>query len=120
MSSYQSGKLRHRITFQSASTTPDTVGGQTQEWTDLATVWGLVEILSGRELLAALAVQSEDTGTITLRYQTRFADPKYMAALRAVWVKDGITRIFNITGSHDDDEMRRYLILNVNEALNNG
>ena len=43
-----------------------------------------------------------------------------MAARRAVFMKDGVTRIFDIRGSHDNEENRRYLVLDAEEGMSNG
>ena len=114
------GDLRLRLKLQSRSTPVDSVGGVSIVWSDVATVWANITELSARELMAAQAVQSEVTHQITIRYQKAFADPKAVAEMRALLVKDGITRLFNIRGSHDNDERRRFLILDAMEGLNDG
>ncbi|MGL4480452.1 MAG: phage head closure protein [Aeromonas veronii] len=63
------GKYRHRITLQSKSVMRDAMGGETIAWTDEATVWALVEALSGRALMAAQQAQSEVTARILLRHR---------------------------------------------------
>ena len=120
MSSYQSGQLRHQLTFQVRSTTQDAAGGESTTWTDAVTTWGDVASLTGREMMAAQAVNIELSHTITIRYKPQFADPKVVAAMRVLWVKDGITRLFNIQSASDDDERRKYMILMVYEGLNDG
>jgi SPP1 family predicted phage head-tail adaptor len=114
------GALNRRITLQSHSITQDTYGEPLNTWTNVATVWAAVEPLSGRELLAAQAVQSSVTHQITIRYQVQFADPKVMAAMRATMTKDGVTRIFNISDSRDLEEHRNMLVLGATEGLNDG
>lgn len=115
-----SARLHRRITLQQRSSALDGVGNQDTTWTDVAPVWADVQPLNGRELVAAQAVNSSVTHQILIRYQTQFADPKVMAAMRAVMTKDGITRIFNIHASRDEDERRRYLILDAEEGMNDG
>lgn len=66
----RAGLLRHRVTIQAPTPTDEPkFGGQTQAWVDVATVWAEIDPLSGRELFAAQAVQSESTVKITIRYR---------------------------------------------------
>lgn len=116
----RSGDLNRRIILQQRSTAQDTFGQQSTTWTDFATVWAKVEPLSGREQMAAQAMQSSVTHQITIRYQTQFADPKVMAAMRATLTKDGVTRIFNILDARDEEERRHSLIMDAEEGLNDG
>lgn len=120
MPNLRAGALTRRITLQQRATTQDTFGGQSITWTDVATVWAAVEPLTGRELLSAQAVQSTVSHQITIRYQAQFADPKQMAQMRAVMIKDGVTRLFNIHGSRDEGEKRQSIVLDAEEGLNDG
>ena len=66
----QPGKLRNRLTIQLRTTiTPDSFGADTAAWTDLVTVWGSVEPLSGDEAIAARQVMSDVTHRIRLRFR---------------------------------------------------
>lgn len=112
----RSGELRHRITLQSRSTAKDSFGGQVDIWTDVLPVWACIKPLSGRELMAAQAVQSETTHSIEIRYNPLFGDPETVTSLRALYG----TRIFNITGSINEDERNRMLTLSAKEGLNHG
>ena len=114
------GALNRRITLQQRGTAQDTAGEPSAIWTAVATVWANVEPLNARELMAAEAVQSSVSHTITIRYQAQFADPKVMARFRATMIKDGVTRVFNIHGSRDESEAKRFLILSAEEGLNLG
>lgn len=67
----KAGKLRHRLAIEySAAGSPQrTRTGQPDTvWTTLDTVWGSVEMLSGRRLEAAQASWPEATGEATIRY----------------------------------------------------
>lgn len=64
------GQLDTFITLQAKSVARDAVGEAVPEWYDVATVWAKVKDLSGRELIAARAVQSESARRITLRWRT--------------------------------------------------
>lgn len=65
----KAGDLRHRITIQENRPVKDAEGIVQDSWVDLATVWAALKPLSGRELLAAQALQSETTGTLEIRYR---------------------------------------------------
>jgi SPP1 family predicted phage head-tail adaptor len=112
----RAGTLRKRILIQTQSGTIDTVGGQELVWSDVATVWGSIETLSGRELAIAQAINAELTHKITVRYRPELADPKVVASLRAVYQG----RIFNIQYSDNVDERNREVSLIAAEGLNNG
>lgn len=112
----RAGDLRRQIALQTRATVQDTFGGQSQVWTTAYTVWAQISPLSGRELLAAQAVRSEVTHTITIRWRSELADPMALAAMRAVY--NG--RIFNIHGARNLDERERTYELDASEGLNNG
>lgn len=63
------GRLRHRITIEQLTQTPDGAGGYTEAWTTFATVWSSVDPIGGKEYFAAKQVQSEATHKIRLRYR---------------------------------------------------
>jgi len=44
------GTLRKRLLLQSRSTAQDSSGGQSVTWTDVATVWGEIQPLTGHKL----------------------------------------------------------------------
>lgn len=112
----RAGELRRRVTFQTRSTAQDSVGGQLTTWTDVATVWAGIEPLGVGERLAAAAEHVDASHTITVRYQALFADPRAVAAMRAVYKG----RIFNIVGSMNEEERNRNVVLQVREGLNEG
>lgn len=63
----RAGLLRHRLQIQSLGGSPDSFGQTQPEWTTVATVWGQVEPLLGRERFTAQQVQAEVTHKITVR-----------------------------------------------------
>lgn len=64
-----SGKYRHRITIQRASTTQDTLGQDTTTWIAIAErVPANVRELNGREIYNALQMQSDLSLAIELRW----------------------------------------------------
>ena len=112
----RAGTLRHRLVIQRRTATQDSVGGQSTAWTTIATVWAEISPLSGREQLAAQAVQAEITHQITVRWQPLFANPKVVASYRGL--DNG--RIFNISSSINQDERNRIVVLQATEGLNEG
>lgn len=67
----QAGRLRHRVTIEELTVTLDSDGAQVETWLPISLRLLSAEItaLSGRELLAAAAVQSKVTTRIRLRYR---------------------------------------------------
>jgi SPP1 family predicted phage head-tail adaptor len=61
-------ELRHRVTIQKFETVQDDDGFETEQWTDVRTVWAKVENLYGKEYYAAAAVQAERTVKFVIRY----------------------------------------------------
>jgi SPP1 family predicted phage head-tail adaptor len=64
------GRLRHRITLEQLATSLDAEGGMVESWTPIAEVWGEVAPVSGREYIAAQAVQAGIVARITIRHRT--------------------------------------------------
>ena len=62
------GHLRHQITLQQETQVPDGAGGYALGWTPVATVWGDISPLSGREVFVGHALQGLVTHRVTLRY----------------------------------------------------
>lgn len=116
----RAGAMRHRITLQQRSTAQDALGEQSTDWSDLTTIWSDITPASGRELFIADGMHTEVSHVIRIRYQDRFADPKYVATLRAVYVTKGVTRIFNIHACTNAGERNFELQLMCSEGLNPG
>jgi len=67
------GRFNKRITIQEAvagSPAVNEFGEKNLVWEDVATVWGAVEPLNGREFWAQQQVQSEITVRIKVRYRS--------------------------------------------------
>lgn len=64
----RAGKIRHRIEVQTATETQDAYNQPTAVWATAVTLWGSIEPLSGRELLAADEVKGEVTTRVRMRY----------------------------------------------------
>lgn len=94
-------QLDTRITVQRPETTRDEFGGVVEGWALIASTWAAVEPLTGRELFAAQATQSETTYRLTVRY---------MAGVDAscrVLLDDG--RVLGITAVIDLRNQHRYM-----------
>lgn len=64
----RAGTLRHRLTIKTVALAKDSFGGTTETETTLATVWGSLEPISGRELVLAQQTQAEVTHKAIVRY----------------------------------------------------
>ncbi len=95
------GKLRHRLTIQEFTETRDELGDPVETWKDVATVWGSIEPLSGREYYTAEQVNADVTHKVTIRY-------------RAVEVKNRVLfgdRVFLIESILNTDERNCELVM---------
>ena len=60
------GRLNQRITIQRKTLTPDLMGGATEAWSDLATVWAGAKVKAGREALDEARMNASATVVFTL------------------------------------------------------
>lgn len=102
----RAGLLRHRLVIQRAVETKDTLGGDVQTWATLATVWGQVRPLSGREAYESQRVTTTASHFMTIRYREDIAPQ-----MRVVWHG----RTFEITFIENTDGRDRALVLWVTE-----
>ena len=66
----RAGRLRHRVTIQQPTEgAPNSYGETANTWSTLATVWALVQTMSGREGYYAAQVQPDASVQITMRYR---------------------------------------------------
>lgn len=94
------GRLRHRLTLEAASRTPDGGGGAVEAWSTVAQLWGQIYPTAGTEIVAADGIKGRVSHEITLRYR-----PDVMPAMR---LASG-SRRFEIAAVIDIDERRRWL-----------
>ena len=66
----RAGSLRHRLTIQSVGSTLDDYGDLSNSWTTLATVWGAINPLSGREESIGEELKGVVTHLIKIRYKS--------------------------------------------------
>ena len=101
------GALRHELLLQAASLMPDGLGGQGTEWTEVATVFGMIEPVAQRASFGAGQTLEENTHRITIRHRSDVASGMRLAKQE---------RIFDIASVHDPDESGRYLVCLVKEV----
>jgi SPP1 family predicted phage head-tail adaptor len=112
----KAGRLRHWLTFETLIEQQDSDGNKVQEWVDAFDTNPRmpceVQALSGRELIAAQAVQSRVTTRIRTRYRAGFD-----AMQRAVG--GGVT--YNIEAVIPDPDSRiRFVTLLASSGTNAG
>ena len=62
------GKLRHSITIERETITPDDSGGQDIEWTTNKTLKAFIKPKSGNERLRGMQLESPTTHAVFIRY----------------------------------------------------
>lgn len=100
------GKMHSRIELQSSSATND-YGEELLTWATYATVWAHIEPLSGRELLRAEAVDSQNTVRVRIRYNSSVDSTDR--------IRFG-SRIFEINSVSNPDEKNKELELLCSEV----
>nr|DAH83226.1 MAG TPA: Putative head tail adaptor [Caudoviricetes sp.] len=107
----RAGELKWQIQIQLPPVGKNADGDPNTDWTKLVDVWAKKEDLSGRELLAAHAAQSE----ITTRFRIRYRDD-ITSKMRVVMGEE----IYNIKAVLDRAGSRVELQLMCSSGLNNG
>ena len=100
------GALRHELSLQTAELTTDGMGGNSTAWTEVATVFGLIEPVSQSSAFGAGQTIEENTHRITIRHRQGVESGMRL-------VKQA--RVFEIVTVHDPDETGRYLVCLVRE-----
>ncbi len=98
----RAGKLNHLLTIQKVQRTQDRGGGFVETWVDVSREWASVESISGREYLAAAALQAETTWKITLRYRDDL--------LNSMRLVEG-SRIYEIEAVLPNDSLREVVLM---------
>lgn len=108
----RAGRLRHQVTIEQRSSTPDTFGEPANTWSTLyADQPASIDPISARELIAAGAIQSEATHRVRMRY------------VAGVQTKHRIvfgTRVFDIRAVRDVEERNVELELLCSEGASAG
>lgn len=104
----RAGLLRERVTLKNKTVTQNTYGEEVITWVTLATVWGAVEPLSGREYLEGQSLDVEVTTRIRIRYRTGVVPESLV-------VHD--THNYNVRSVMNSLERKRELVLMCTEVL---
>lgn len=113
MSTFQAGRLRHRVSLQDNVEIIDpNTGARENKWVEVAKMWASIEPLSARDFIQSSALQSQITTRITIRYREGV-----IAKMRVVHRG----RVYNITGVlADRDSGLEYMTLPCSEGTNAG
>lgn len=106
MKGFDPGWLRHRVTIEEPTATPDLAGGESVLWSTRAVIWAEVAPVAAREAAVAGHHAAVATHEVTMRWRNDLD-----GRLRLVH-RDRIFRILAVT---DPDERRRYLVASVRE-----
>lgn len=116
MTGLAAGKLRHWVDIEEKSITQDSDGELVESWVFVSHVPAAIEPLSGREFIAADALQSKLTTRITIR-----ALDAVKAAMRIVHTTIHGTHVFNIEAVLRDKWSNiEYMSLMCSEGVNDG
>ena len=108
----RAGLLRHYAAIEQRSITQDSNLDQSSTWTTFLQDWMAIEPMSGRELIAAAAVQNVATHLITMRFR---------AGVTAQMRVNYNGRFFNITSPPRNYEERgRMMEFEAQEGLVSG
>lgn len=105
----RAGSLRHRITIEQSTQTPNDLGERIETWATLSQRWASVEPLSGRELETARIHHATVSHRITIRY--------YSSLQPTHRIKWG-SRIFSIDAILNIDERNREMQILSTEVIN--
>jgi SPP1 family predicted phage head-tail adaptor len=98
---FDPGRLRHAMELQQAVRTPDDLGGQSESWQPIVTVWAHLQPASAGPVRRADGEEAEITHRVVLR-----ADDRVQRGMRLVKGD----RIFAVRALRDLDETGRYLV----------
>jgi SPP1 family predicted phage head-tail adaptor len=100
------GRFTSELTLERLEPVADGIGGYTEEWREVATLWGRIEPVSDAARYFAGQPLPEITHRITLRFRDDIAGGMRLR-------KGG--RVFTILTIHDPDESGRYCLARVRE-----
>ncbi|MEP9371015.1 phage head closure protein [Mesorhizobium sp. KR1-2] len=101
------GQMRTELALEACTETPDGLGGHEQAWSEVASVFAMIEPVSAQSVFGAGQMLETVTHRVTVRWREGVASGMRLK-------KAG--RIFDILTVHDPDETGRYLVCRVKEA----
>jgi SPP1 family predicted phage head-tail adaptor len=102
------GKLRHKITIEQRSTTPNSFGEPANTWTTFLTRWASVEPIIGKEFFSSQQVQAEVTTKIRIRNA-----PGVLPQMRVIFG----SKIYDIQAIMDIEEKGKEVLLMCKEVI---
>lgn len=105
------GRMRHRVTLQSQTTTQTARGAQVFTWSDLATVWAEVRSPSARERVAGDLEVAQATHLVVIRQRDNTTSTN-----RVLWG----TRVLSVLSVLDTDNRGRFQTLECVELIGDG
>ncbi|MCX7900044.1 MAG: phage head closure protein [Methylocystis sp.] len=106
MKSATIGALRHRVTLEAPSDTPDGVGGFTRSYAAVTPLWARIEPVAAQENFLAQRQEQETTHRVTIRWR---------AGVTRSMRFDHRGRKLLIRSVVDPDERRRFLVCRCEE-----
>jgi len=100
------GALRHEFALEECTTTPDNLGGHTESWVELATLFARVEPATVQSVFGADQSLETVTHRVTMRWRTGLKSGMRLRCNQ---------RILDIITVHDPDETQRYLVCRARE-----
>ncbi|MBI3419259.1 MAG: phage head closure protein [Proteobacteria bacterium] len=102
------GEFREKLSLQEETRVADTGGGASLSWSEVASVWGAVEPLSGHENIQGEGLSSVQLYKILLRYRGELG-----VSMRVVWD----SRVLNIRSLREVDARGRLLEILAEEGV---
>jgi SPP1 family predicted phage head-tail adaptor len=100
------GSLRAELSLQANTPVPDGMGGHTEEWAEIATVFARIEPITATSRFGTDQAVETVTHRITLRWRNGVAAGMRFARQ---------DRNFDIVTVHDPDDTGRYLVCRARE-----
>lgn len=114
MNAIDPGRLKHRVRIEQRAQVPGDFGQPVDSWTPvLPTLYAEVLPISGRERLAAYAVQGSHTHTVLVRWHQLLDVPSHQAAR---WRIVHGTRYYNVRSANALSGGRQWLVFDVEEG----
>lgn len=118
MKAIDPGRLKHRVRIERRSQAPAAFGQPVDAWEPVMPErWAEVLPISGRERLAAYAVQGSHTHTVLVRWHALLDVPSHVAA---GWRIVHGTRHYNVRSCSALQGGRQWLVFDVEEGGSHG